>query len=300
MSKLERITAFIAVVEANGFAAAARQQGVSTAAISRMVSNLEADLNTQLLKRTTRSVALTEVGATYYEQAKQALSDLNSAEQVITASMAEAAGLLRITSNRYFAINHLFPDLPQFMAENPKLRVQIELAERFPDLAQEKIDIIFGVSAEGPEELVRRRVGDTRYVLCASPAYLAEHGTPQVPADLIKHRYIAHSMRKPNNVLVFKNGQSVQVEPFLFLNDSRAMSGCAMKDMGIVGLHDYVVNEALANGQLIEVLAKFQEPIKTIYLYYEKSRYLQPKIRRFIDFYVERSSSNLQNKSIVK
>jgi DNA-binding transcriptional LysR family regulator len=285
MSKFDQIAAFIAVIEENGFAAAARKQQVSTAAISRQVARLELELKTQLIRRTTRQVALTEIGSRYYQQAKKALDELCEAELAIADSQTTATGLLTVTSNRYFAIQHLLPRLPEFMALNPQLKVNLELAERFPDLAQEGIDLIFGVSIEGPLQLVRKRVADTRYVLCAAPSYLEQYGVPHSPADLNKHSYITHSMRKPDNVLVFKGSKEIQIKPVLWLNDSQAMCDCAIAGMGIVKLHDYIVADAIHAGHLVAILSEFQEVEQPVYLYYQQNRYLQPKIRRFIDFY---------------
>jgi DNA-binding transcriptional LysR family regulator len=285
MSKLDRINAFISVVEQNGFAAAARKHGISTAAISRHVARLESDLETQLLQRTTRQIILTEIGRQYYQHAKKALAELAEAELAISESREEPTGLLNVTSSRYFAIKFLIPKLPEFMKLYPKLQVKIELAERFPNLATENIDLIFGVSMEGPAELVRRKVATTRYVMCAAPAYIEKFGEPLLPNDLIKHHYITHSMRKPDNVVRFKNNKEIYVEPILSLNDSRAMCECAIQGMGIVRLHDYIVIDALKEGRLVEILSGFSEPEQSVYLYYQQSRYLQPKIRQFINFY---------------
>lgn len=289
MSKLEQINAFISVVEENGFAAAAaRKKGMSSAAISRQLSALEARLGVQLLQRATRQLLLTEIGKQYYQQCKNALQALNEADDLIAGNHKEATGILHVTSNRYFANNQLMPHLPEFMAANPKLRVHFELAERFPDFVKENIDILFGVSIEGPAELVRKRVATTCYKLCAAPTYLQTYGTPKAPEDLIKHRYITHSIRRPNNIIAFADQTEIQVEPILFLNDAHVMLDCAIKGMGIVRLHDYMVNEALASGQLIEILPELRTPKIPIYLYYQQSRYLQPKIRKFIDFYTSK------------
>jgi DNA-binding transcriptional LysR family regulator len=295
MSKLERINAFISVVEHNGFAAAARRHGVSTAAISRQVTRLESDLKVALLQRTTRHIALTEIGAEYYQYAKKALAELAEAELAITDSQGEPTGLLSVTSSRYFALTYLIPQLPEFMALNPKLQVKVELAERFPDLVKEDIDLIFGVSMEGHALLVRRRVATTRYILCASTTYLEKYGEPHTPTDLIKHRYITHSMRKPDNVVIFKDNKKIYVEPILWLNDSRAMCECAIQGMGIVNLHDYIVTDALKDGRLVEVLPGFCEPEQPVYLYYQQSRYLQPKIRRFIDFIIAKMDASFDH-----
>jgi DNA-binding transcriptional LysR family regulator len=112
------------------------------------------------------------------------------------------------------------------------------------------------------------------------------------PEDLIKHHYITHSMRVPADVLSFDNGQEIQIKPALWLNDAQAMLMCAIQDMGIVKLHDYMVTEALAKKQLVEVLSAYHKKEQPIYLYYQPSRYLQPKIRCFIDFYLERNKRN--------
>lgn len=285
MSKLERIATFIAVVEENGFAAAARKKNISTAAISRQVSRLETELGSQLLLRTTRQISLTEVGEKYFESCKKAVDDLANAEIAITGSQSIATGVLSVMSSRYFAFEYIVPRLSEFMGNNPKLKIKIELAERFPDLASENIDILFGVSMNGgPQGLIQKRVSTTRYVLCASPNYFKKYGMPKIPSDLQKHFYITHSMRKPDNILIFKNRKEVYIEPVLWLNDSLAMKECAIKDMGIIKLHDYVVNDALQNGDLIEILRDYQEPEQPVYLYYQQSRYLLPKIRHFIDF----------------
>lgn len=285
MSKLERITTFISVVDEHGFAAAARKKGVSTAAISRQITALESELGTQLLQRTTRQVALTEMGDAYYQQCKKTLSELFDAEVALLQSQSAATGVLHIMANRYFTITHILPKLAEFMRLNPNLRISFQLAEAYPNLEKDGIDVVFGVSVEGSDDLVRTRVATTRYVLCASPKYLKKHGKPKTILDLSKHRYITHSMRKPDNTIEFTHGKIAHVNPTLWLNDSYAMRECAIEGMGIVNLHDYMVADALREGKLIEILREHQEPDKYVYLYYRKSRHLQPKIRRFIDFY---------------
>lgn len=287
MSKLERISAFIHVVEENGFAKAARKRNVSTAAISRQVTALEAELGVLLLYRTTREIKLTDIGYRYYQQCKQTLESLTEAENAISGSLLEASGVLTITSNRYFAFTHLIPRLSEFMADNPNLRIKLEIAERFPDFTQEEVDVLFGVTMEGPQGLVRKRITNTRYVLCASPHYLEKFGIPKTPSDLTHHLYIAHSMRKPIDVLTFKDEKEIYLEPILSLNDTRAMRECAINGMGIVKLHDYEVEDTLKDHTLCEILHEYSKAQLPVYLYYQQSRYLQPKIRRFIDFFVK-------------
>lgn len=287
MNKLECIITFITIIEENGFASAAKKQKISTAAVSRQIATLEQALGAQLLHRTTRRLALTEIGREYYQQCKKTLGELQAAEEAVLGSHKEATGLLHVLSNRYFSEKFILPRLPLFMQQNPKLRIRIEVAERFPDLKTEEIDLIFGVSMEGPPSLIRRKVATTRYVFCAAPEYLKKHGVPQTPVDLSKHNYITHNMRIPDNILKFERNQEIYIEPILGLNDSRSMLDCAIHGIGIVRLHDYIVKEALSSHKLIEVLPEYNQVELPVFLYYQQSRYLQPKIRKFIDFFIQ-------------
>ncbi|MCS5710188.1 LysR substrate-binding domain-containing protein [Candidatus Berkiella aquae] len=285
MNKLECIATLITVIEENGFSAAARKLKLSTPAISRQITALENDLGITLLKRTTRQIALTDPGLRYYEECKQIIHALQLTETALKSSQQQASGQLHILSNRYFADKFLIPRLPDFMQQHPLLTIKIQLAERFPDFRKEDVDLAFGISMEGPPDLIRRQVDLTRYVLCASPGYLQKYGTPQNPKELIKHHYITHTMRQPDNMIMLDNHQEILVKPILWLDDSRAMCDAAISGIGLVRLHDYVVQDALACGQLQEILPEYHQQTVPVYLYYEKSRFLLPKIRRFIDYY---------------
>lgn len=285
VSKLEQIHAFMSVVEENGFSNAAKKHRISPGAMTRQIQQLESSLRVELLKRSTRKVQLTELGEQYYQVCKKMMGDFLEAESLISGANKEPSGFIKIVSNRYFGIRHLIPALSEFMTKYPKLKIECELAERFPDFSQEKIDILFGVSIDGPDDLVRKRVGMTRYVLCASAQYLKKRGEPKTPSDLVHHDYITHTIRSPSDIVHFKNNQEIKVKPTLYLNDTFAMRECAIKGMGIVRLHDYILKEALESGQLVEILKNFKTPPQPVYLYYQKQRYLHSKIRCFIDFF---------------
>jgi DNA-binding transcriptional LysR family regulator len=287
MSKLEQIEAFISVIQENSFVAAARKLDISTAAISRQVSRLEKNLGAQLLMRTTRQIALTEIGAEYYKHCQKALAEIREGDELILGAQAEPVGILNLTSNRHFANEYLIPHLAEFIKLYPKLILNLELAERFPDFTEENIDILFGVSLEGPPNLVRKRITKTRYVLCASPDYLQKKGIPKTPDELINHDYITHSMR-PDNYIYFRGNKKISLQPILYLNDCQAMLECAIRGIGIVLLHDYIVRDAINKGLLIEILQPFQESEKAVYLYYQMQRYLQPKIRHCIDYFTKK------------
>jgi DNA-binding transcriptional LysR family regulator len=286
MNKFDKLSTFITVVEENGFAAAAKIKGVTTGTISKQIALLESELGVQLLHRTTRQLSLTEIGKTYYEYCKNPMLELEQADRVIAESKQEATGTLNIVASRYFAITHIIPKLSAFMRLNPRLQINLQLDERFPNLEKEEIDVLFGISIEGTDDLVRRRVAKTRYILCASPQYLKKYGIPLLPTDLQKHHFITHIMRKPNNVIHFNNDEQIKVEPILFLNDTFAMRECALLGNGVVNLHDFLVADALKEGKLVELLSDYQLPEMNVYLYYKQSRYKLFKIRKFIDFFV--------------
>lgn len=297
MNKFDYIEAFIAVVEENSFAAAARKLKQSTAAISRQVSRLEVLLGVELLYRTTRKLMLTDLGREYYQQSKKAIQGLIEAEATLSSSLTEAVGTLNISTVRFFAEEYLSLGLARFLKENPKLEINIRSQERLPDLVNEDIDLIFGMNLQGPTEYVQKSISKTRYVLCASPNYLQEHGTPKKPEDLIKHRFIGHTSRKQDNNLVFGRGREVFIEKVLWSNDTYVMRRYAEQNLGLVRLHDYFVKEAIFEGRLIEVLPEYKEPYVNIYLYYLQTRYLQPKIRRFIDFFCNKQFGMSDNRN---
>lgn len=283
--KLERIQTFITVIESHGFSAAAKRLKISTPAVSKQISELESELGTLLIERTTRRLSLTESGETYYDQCKRLMDEVRETEAIASNLNLEPSGILRIFVARYFGEKFIIPHLQEFMTLYPKLKLEIELGERVPDPSQESIDLILGISMAGPDLWIQKKIAETRYAFCASPKYLKVNGIPKKPSDLTQHQYIHHKMRRPENLIEFDNGEKIKVTPRLTLNDTRTMLECALNSMGIVQLHHYVVDPAIQTGELIEVLERFVKPKIPIFLYYPPRRYLQSKIRRFIDFY---------------
>jgi len=286
MSKLEQIQAFLKVIDENSFSVAAEKLFLSPAAISRQVANLEKHLRVQLINRTTRQLSLTFAGEQYYQQCKLALSQLNHAEATLTNRLPQPSGQLNITSNRYFAKQFLLPKLAAFLKKYPELQVELELAERFPNLLKENVHIIFGVSLDATKDLMRKTVMQTRYVLCGSPKYFKQQGMLKHPKELSAHRYITHSMRPNPTIIQFKQNMKVSVKPFLSLNDANSMRECAINGMGLVNLHDYMVEDDLAKHKLIAVLEKFQPAQQPVYLYYLANDYLSANVKAFLDFYL--------------
>jgi DNA-binding transcriptional LysR family regulator len=288
MSHLDQIEAFIQVVEKNSFTRAAKSLGISAAAVSKQINALEKRLAVQLLVRSTRKIELTDVGTNYYHQCQRILIELNEADSLVSQIRKEPSGILRIVASNYYAERYVIPHLAEFMSLFPKVELHIELAERFPDLVQENIDVLVGTSLEGPPELIRRKICSGQYVLCATQTYLEKYGMPKKPVDLLHHRYIEHSMRRPFGIINFKNDQSVTVKPILFLNSTKEMISCALNDIGIIKLHHYALEDLIQSQQLVEILPEYRDIKRNVYLFYQASRFVQPKIRHFIDFVMKK------------
>ncbi len=287
MPSIERIQTFVKVIEAGSYVAVAQQMNLSKAAISKQISSLEQELGIKLIERTTRRLKMTEGGAIYYTECKRLLEIMEEMQELVSTMRKEPSGTLQLCCSRYFGEHLVVPHLGEFLEAYPKVRVHLHLEERVPDLIKENIDLLIGVSMPGPVEAVRRMISKTRYIYCASPVYLERFGTPKKLIDLVQHRYITHSMRKPDHILAFGNEQ-ITLDPYLRINDAWAMLTCALNGLGIVKLHDYMVKENLKTGQLVEILQPYSQEEYSIFIYYMQNRYLSPKIRHFIDFLLEK------------
>lgn len=284
MNTLGLIQTFCKVVHCANFTAAAKELGVSAAAVSKQISLLEEELGIQLLQRTTRHVALTEIGAHYYQEVQEVLLALDKANGIIAAAKEEPVGLLRVKTGRYFMEHFIIPRLAAYRAAYPKVDLDLQIAEHIPHLLEEDLDIVFAMSADVASNSIRKKLTRTRYVVCAAPSYLQNYGEPNEPSDLAKHQYLTHTMREPNNVWTFPSQESVYFRKIIYLNDAQAMMECAVQGLGITILHHYQVAKALEQGVLVEVLSKHRMPLIPILMYYHPGRFMQPKVRSWIEF----------------
>lgn len=286
MIDFSQMETLVLTSELGSLASAARKLGISSAAVSKKLSKLEQTLGLQLLERSTRKVELTEAGVNYCNQCKRILEEVEIASALAAQVKAIPSGSLKIVSGRHFAASYVVPYLKEFLSKYPQIDLELELAERIPDLNSEGIDVLIGMSVSAKGEVIQKKIATTSYVLCASPAYLKKYGTPQKPGDLKKHRYITHSMRKPDNELLFSNKEVIHLKPYLSMNDAQTMMKLALDSLGIVKLHHYVVKEMLAQGKLVEVLSSYMEAEIPLYVAYPERRYVPSKTRCFIDFIV--------------
>ncbi len=284
MPDLAQLQTFVLTSELGSLAAAARQLGISPAAISKQLTRLEQELGVQLLHRSTRRIALTEIGNHYYQQCRRIFEEVEAASALVSQVKAMPHGQLKVVSGRHFASTYITPCISEFLSLYPQIELQLELAERIPDLHAEGIDVMIGMSISATGDVIQKKIASTRYAYCASPNYLNQYGTPIKPDDLHQHRYITHSMRRPDDELEFGPHKVVKLKPYIRVNDAQTMLHFALEGLGIVKLHHYVVNTYLKQGNLQEVFRDYTHQEIPLYVAYPQRRFMPSKSRCFIDF----------------
>jgi DNA-binding transcriptional LysR family regulator len=292
---MDRVTAmqvFAQVVETGSFAKAADRLALSTSAASRQVAELETHLQTRLLNRTTRRVSLTESGRAFYERAVQLLADLAEAEQEAASAAVVPRGTIRLTTSVNFGVRHVAPAIAAFLGEHREVRFDVSLSDRVVDLVEEGFDLAIRVGAPTSENLVARKLGETRLVPCAAPAYLAEHGAPKTPEDLAEHNCFTYEYVSPRDVWRFRDRsgaeRTVRVSGRLHSNNGDLLAEAAASGAGIVFEPAFIVGPEVRAGRLVPLLQDFMPPPVPIYALYPSRKHLSAKVRRFVEFLVER------------
>jgi DNA-binding transcriptional LysR family regulator len=292
MDRLAAIQVFAQVVELGSFAKAADRLALSTSAASRHVAELESHLQTRLLNRTTRRVSLTESGRAFYERSVQLLADLQEAEQEASSAAVEPRGTIRLTTSVTFGVRHVAPAIAEFLAAHPDVRFDVSLADRVIDLVEEGSDLAIRIGPPGADDLVARKLGETRLVPCASPAYLARHGAPKTPEDLAAHNCLTYEYVSPRNVWHFRdrqgNERDVRVTGTLHSNNGDLLAEVAARDAGIVFEPAFIVGPEVRAGRLVPLLQDFVPPPVAIHAVYPSRKHLSAKVRRFVEFLIGR------------
>ena len=292
MDQLLAMKVFVQVVESGSFARAADRLGLSTSACSRHVADLESHLGGRLLNRTTRKLSLTESGRAFHERTLQLLDDLDEAEQFVAQSAQVPRGTLRVTCSTNFGTSHLAPAIAAFMALHPAVSFDVSLSDRIVDIVEEGFDLAVRIGSLGSQNHVARKLGDSRMVACASPCYLATHGTPQIPADLATHNCFTYEYVATPDLWTFRtsDGQavSVRVRGNLHANNGDLLVEAAAQGAGIAWEPGFIVGPHLKSGRLVPVLPDFVSPSLDIWAVYPSRRHLSAKVRAFIDFLAER------------
>ena len=298
MDKLKLMKTFRLVVEEGTISRAACKLGISKAAASKQLLDLENKFNAQLFYRSTHKLKLTHTGRLFYESLGNVFTAVAESESIVT-QMHEPTGTLRVASHRHFGEKFIVCNLKEFITLYPNLKLDIELADRFPDMEKENFDVLCGIGHEGPDHLVRKRLGALRYILCASPEYLAKFGIPKTPDDLKTYRYITHSFRNPDDILIFKNNKEVYLDFFIRLNDAQAMLNCALQGLGFIKIFSYFIEEHIKSGKLVEILKDYRDTSKSIYIFYQQQKFMPAKIRVFIDFICKQLNNSKSKVSVI-
>ncbi|MGV8940573.1 MAG: LysR substrate-binding domain-containing protein [Lysobacter sp.] len=282
MSAWEGVTEFVAVVETESFTRAARRLGISTAQVSRQVSALEARLATKLLHRTTRKVSVTEAGKIYFQHCRQVLDALEDAERTVTNFQSAPRGLLRITAPVSYGERTIAPLVNDFVLRYPELDVHLNLTNRTLDLVAEGYDLAVRMGNLENSTLMARRLGSRIQHVCASPGYLASHGTPYSLSELVQHNCLRgnqdHWRFQEHNKTT-----TVRIKGNLTCGSGWALLDAALKGVGVVQLPDYYVQAHLESGHLIALLTQYQQPDECIWAVYPHNRHLSPKVRFLLD-----------------
>jgi DNA-binding transcriptional LysR family regulator len=290
VDKLTSMNVFVRVAKAGSFAGGARELGISRAMATKHIMQLEGSLGTRLFNRTTRSLSLTDVGASYLERCQQVLLDVEEMESAVTHLQTEPRGVLKISAPPVIGASHITRAISQFLKIHSDLTVDLILQSSPGDLIDEGIDVAIYLGALDDTSMVARKLASSSMIVCGSPDYLAKHGVPQTPEDLLNHSCLVNWASSPRNKWQFKSetGQTVvNVSGRMQANVADAIRMAAIDGLGLVMLASYVVSRDIEKGKLIAVLENYNLPPLDIHAVYPHRKYLSAKVRRFLDFLQE-------------
>ncbi len=289
MDQIHLMNVFVAVGEEESFAAAARRMAVSPAAVTRAIAALEEWLGVKLLLRTTRNVRLTEAGRRYLDDSRNILSSIAEANEAAAGVNSTPKGNLSVTASVLFGKSYVMPCIVRFLNEYPDVEVSAFFLDRVANLVEEGIDVAVRIGHLPDSGLKALRVGQVRRMLCASPAYLAKHGVPQHPADLLRHTIVAAAGISPRVEWKFgavDDPTMVRLKPRLTVTSNDAAIDAAVSGLGICRLLSYQVADELASGRLQVLLADYEEAPWPVHVLHRESKYGSSKVRKFIDLLV--------------
>lgn len=292
---MKAMQAFVSVVDKGNFVSAAEMLNTSTAAISRQISGLESHLGARLLNRTTRRLSLTDAGQEFYSRSQSILSDLAEAESIVGQQVVQPKGTLRISAPLSYGVHELARILTGFRKRYPELLLDIDLSDRVVDLANEGIDVALRISRSLGSQLIARKLHDIPMIVCASPAYLKQHGHPQTPEDLTEHEILNYSYLATgdNWSFVNSNGEEahIRLHPKVHATNGDVLKTLALADGGIIIQPDFIVGKELANGTLKALLPEWTMGTFSLYAVYLSRKHLSAKVRAFIDYMAEYGNS---------
>jgi DNA-binding transcriptional LysR family regulator len=276
------ICEFTAVAESGNFTQAAKKLLISTAQVSRQVSELEQRLNTKLFYRTTRKVTLTEEGQLFYQQCRSILDGLEVAERSLTNLQSTPQGKIRISAPVTYGERHIIPLINQFLLQYPQVEIEVQLSNQRIDLIEEGFDLAIRLGQLNDSSLIAKRISSRQHFLCASPSYIEQHGKPETINDLKQHNCLLGSA----DFWLFAD-KKVRISGNLRCNSGLGLVDAALKGIGIVQLPEYYIAEHINNGELITLLEQQQRAEEGIWALYPQNKYLASKVKLLINFLQE-------------
>jgi DNA-binding transcriptional LysR family regulator len=307
MDQLNAMRAFVRVVEVGTFTRAAELLDLPKPTVTKLIQQLEGHLHAQLLNRTTRRVTVTMDGAAYYERALRVLGEIDELDQSMASSQARPSGRLRIDVSASFATDIILPALPGFLARYPEIQIDIGLSDRPADLIGENLDLAIRAGAIEDQSLIARRIGEMMLITCATPDYLAKHGTPQHPRDLEDgHLAIGYRRAGTSRIMPFtfaspKETIEIQGDYVVSLNDGTGYVAAGLAGLGVMQVPTFMAMAHIASGRLVPILTDWCTKPKPLHIIYPPNRHLSNKVRVFVDWLAELFARNdlLQGKPLL-
>ncbi len=287
MDKLESITAFVQVVEQGGLSPASKKLSISTTMVGNHIRNLENYLSTKLINRTTRQQNITESGELYYKRCKELLTQIKEMEFEISNLQERPTGLLRISAPIAFGSQYLCPLIKEYMKNAPDVEIQISLSDEFVDLLSDNFDVAIRIGELPDSGLIARPLTPYKLVVCASPEYLKDYGTPVVPDDLMQHDCLSfHSNINKHswNFNYRKKKYSVPVSGKLCINSGPGLRMAALSGTGIIMQPECIVIKDIHEGKLVQLLGNYNLYSRPMNLIYLPNKTMPLKLRSFINF----------------
>jgi len=286
MVNWEGISEFVYVAENESFTQASKKMAISTAQVSRQISALEKRLNIKLFYRTTRKVSLTEEGSVFYQHCRSVLDGLEAAERAITNLQSKPQGKIKLSAPVTYGEQQILPLVNDFIKQYSDVEVTAYLSNQQIDLVEEGYDLAVRLGKLTDSSMMAKKLGKRTNYVCASPAYLNQHGIPHSLSELSKHSCLLGTL----DYWRFRESdkeKSIRVTGRLRYNSGQGLVDAALKGLGIVQLPDYYVEHHLQSGELITLLDNYQVPDEGIWAVYPQNRHLSPKIRLLVDYLAE-------------
>jgi len=293
MDKMTEMTVFTEVARQRSFSAAATKLQLSPSAVSKLITRMEARLGSRLLNRTTRKLSLTEGGQLFLSRCLAIIEQVDDAEELLTGYYREPKGKLRVTSSPGFAKHQLLPLIPDFITKYPAVEIDLQLTGETIDLISGEIDLAIRLGNLTDSTHVARKLGESRRIICASPAYLANNGTPQTPDELEQHNCLTTSTSAAFNQWRFhtnKKEDAISVSGNVTSDTVDSLHDLALRGVGIVRLAEFMVGQDIQQGHLISLLEDYNHELQPVHAVYAHRDHLPAKVRAFIDFLLSRNT----------